>query len=497
MKLTKLKLLSSVFFVVLTVLMLFVPGNIENIKAANGFYVSDSNLYDANGNQFVMRGVNHAHSWYKDTYTEAIPAIAATGANTIRIVLSDGGQYQKDDINIVRNLIETAEANNLVAVLEVHDATGSDSLSDLNRAVDYWIEIKDALIGKEDTVIINIVNEWYGTWDGRAWADGYKQAIPRLRDAGLTHTLMIDAAGWGQFPSSIHQYGREVFNADRLGNTMFSIHMYEYAGGDAQTVRDNINGVINQDLALVIGEFGHYHTDGDVDEDTIMSYAEQTGVGWLAWSWKGNGTEWEYLDLSNDWGGNYLTSWGDRIVNGTNGLRETSQIASVFSENNGGTPGNGEEETPGDVSHFANFENGTEGWEASNVSGGPWTTNEWSVSGSYALKADVQLASEREHYLYRIGSFNLSGSTLNATVRGANWGNYGSGVDVTLYVKYGDNWIWKDSGIQTIRAGESIDLSLDLSNVDRSNIREVGIQFIGGNHSSGQTAFYVDHVYSN
>lgn len=300
MKLTKLKLLSSVFFVVLTVLMLFVPGNIENIKAANGFYVSDSNLYDANGNQFVMRGVNHAHSWYKDTYTEAIPAIAATGANTIRIVLSDGGQYQKDDINIVRNLIETAEANNLVAVLEVHDATGSDSLSDLNRAVDYWIEIKDALIGKEDTVIINIVNEWYGTWDGRPWADGYKQAIPRLRDAGLTHTLMIDAAGWGQFPSSIHQYGREVFNADRLGNIMFSIHMYEYAGGDAQTVRDNINGVINQDLAFVIGEFGHYHTDGDVDEDTILSYAEQTGVGWLAWSWKGNGTEWEYLDLSND-----------------------------------------------------------------------------------------------------------------------------------------------------------------------------------------------------
>src|SRR5699024_3458830 len=134
----------------LAISLLIVSGN-SKAEAASGFYVSGNKLYDANGNPFVMRGVNHAHSWYKDTYTEAIAGITEAGANTIRIVLSDGGQYDKDDINTISNLISAAEANHLIAVLEVHDATGSDSLADLNRAVDYWIEMKDALIGKEDT----------------------------------------------------------------------------------------------------------------------------------------------------------------------------------------------------------------------------------------------------------------------------------------------------------------------------------------------------------
>ena len=27
-----------------------------------GFYVQDGKLYDANGNEFIMRGINHAHT---------------------------------------------------------------------------------------------------------------------------------------------------------------------------------------------------------------------------------------------------------------------------------------------------------------------------------------------------------------------------------------------------------------------------------------------------
>ncbi len=32
--------------------------------AAAGFQVSGGRLLDANGNDFVMRGINHAHTWY-------------------------------------------------------------------------------------------------------------------------------------------------------------------------------------------------------------------------------------------------------------------------------------------------------------------------------------------------------------------------------------------------------------------------------------------------
>ncbi|MGB0088172.1 MAG: glycoside hydrolase family 5 protein, partial [Planifilum fulgidum] len=84
---------------------------------------------------------------------------------------------------------------------------------------------------------------------------------------------------------------------------------------------------------------------------------------------------------------------------------------------------------------------------------------------------------------------------LRATVKGATWGNYGNGLGVKLYVKYGSNYTWKDSGWQTIRPGEVRELTLNLSGVNTSDIREYGVQFIGTEGSSGRTSVYVDNVY--
>ena len=110
------------------------------------------------------------------------------------------------------------------------------------------MEIKSVLTGKEDRVIINIANEWYGSWNTDPWADGYKDAIVVIRNAGMKHTIMIDCAGYGQYPQSIHSKGKDVFGYDQLGNTMFSIHMYEYSGSDAQTIKRNIDNVLSQVL---------------------------------------------------------------------------------------------------------------------------------------------------------------------------------------------------------------------------------------------------------
>lgn len=310
------------------------------MQAANGgFQVNGTKLYDANGNEFVMRGANFPHAWYSDQYQTAIPAIAAKGFNCVRIVVADGQQYTKTSKSELENLVKLCKENKLVAILEVHDATGNDSRDSLNQAVNYWKEMKGVLQGNEAYVIVNIANEWYGTWDdGSSWKDGYVSAVKSLRDAGIKNTLMVDCAGWGQYPQVIFDYGQTVLNADSQKNTMFSIHMYEYAGGNAQTVKSNMDNVLNKNLCLTIGEFGGRHTNGDVDEDTIMSYAKEKNVGWLAWSWKGNGSDWYYLDIANDWAGNSLTSFGDRVINGANGITSTSSRCTVF----GGSTGGGE-----------------------------------------------------------------------------------------------------------------------------------------------------------
>lgn len=295
-----------------------------------GFHVSGSKLLDANGNQFIMRGINHAHTWFKDQSTTTLKALAADGCNTVRIVLSNGKRWSKDDLSTVKSLIAQCKELKMIAVLEVHDATGSNNVSDLLAAADYFVEMKNALIGNEAYVIVNIANEWYGDWAVETWKSGNIQAIKELRNAGIKNTIMIDAAGWGQYPASIAQGGKEVFAADELGNTMFSTHMYEYAGGSETMVKNNIDSVAKTGLCQVIGEFGWKHTDGDVAEETIMSYCQEKGIGYMAWSWKGNGGGVEFLDLSNDWAGNSLSDWGDEVVNGTYGLKATAKTCSVF-----------------------------------------------------------------------------------------------------------------------------------------------------------------------
>ena len=299
-----------------------------NIK---GFHVDGTKLLDGNGNEFVMRGVNLSHTWFKEDTPECLKAIAKTGSNTVRIVLSDGVRWYKDDVEAVKKIIEQCKELNMVAVLEVHDPTGYDDIRHLNMAIDYWIEIKDALIGQEDYVILNIANEWYGAWETEPWFEGYIEAIPKLRDAGIENMFMIDAAGWGQYPRSIIQSGKSLLEVDKLKNTMFSVHFYGSAGGYAGQIQSTLEDIREQGLCVCTGEFGYTHSDGDVDEDFIMQYCTEQNIGYLGWSWIGNSGGVDYLDIALDNEGKKLSpEWGEKLINGEYGIKKTSKICSIF-----------------------------------------------------------------------------------------------------------------------------------------------------------------------
>ncbi|NLT08193.1 MAG: cellulase family glycosylhydrolase [Ruminococcus sp.] len=297
-----------------------------------GFYVDGQTIRDANGQEFIMRGVNIAHAWYKDKTEQSIKAAAAKGTNVVRIVCADGGQWTKTSADELKKIIGWCKENEQVCILEVHDATGSNNIDDVVKAAEYWTEMKDILNENRAYVILNIANEWYGEWNSATWAEGSEKAIKVIRDAGIKNMIMIDSAGWGQYPKSIGEKGAEVFASDPDKNTVFSAHLYEYAGGTAQMVKDNIDTALKCGAPVVIGEFGYKHTDGDVDEATIMSYCAEKNMGYLAWSWKGNSGGVEYLDLTNDWDGTDLTEWGQIYFGEISGK---AKKASVFS---GSTP---------------------------------------------------------------------------------------------------------------------------------------------------------------
>lgn len=301
-------------------------------QAAAGFAVSGGRLVDANGTAFVMRGVSHPHAWYP-TQTRAFADIKATGANTVRVVLS-GGRWTTNTAADVADVISRCRTARLVCVLEDHDTTGYGEQSGavtLDAAANYWIGLKSVLVGQEAYVVLNIGNEPYGNNPvSPSWSTATANAITKLRAAGLHHTLMVDAPNWGQdWQFQMRDSAATVFAADPERNTVFSVHMYGVFDTAAE-VTDYLGRFRAAGLPIVVGEFGYQHSDGNPDEDTIMSYAQANGIGWLGWSWSGNGGGVEYLDMVTAFDPARLTTWGQRIVDGPNGIRATSREATVF-----------------------------------------------------------------------------------------------------------------------------------------------------------------------
>ncbi|MET9684343.1 cellulase family glycosylhydrolase [Streptomyces coeruleorubidus] len=307
--------------------------------APTGFRVENGRLLEASGNDFVMRGVNHAHTWYPGE-TQSLADVKALGANTVRVVLSDGHRWTKNSAQDVAGVIAQCKANRLICVLEVHDTTGygeEAAAGTLDHAADYWIGLKDVLTGQEDYVIINVGNEPWGNTNPAGWTDPTIAAVKKLRDAGFAHTIMVDAPNWGQdWQGVMRDNAKSVYDADPTGNLIFSIHMYSvYDTG--QEITDYLNAFVNAKLPILIGEFGGPADQyGDPDEDTMMAVAQQLRLGYLAWSWSGNTDP--ILDLAIEFDRNRLSSWGQRVFNGANGIAATSEEATVYSSGGDTTP---------------------------------------------------------------------------------------------------------------------------------------------------------------
>ncbi|MEV7081830.1 cellulase family glycosylhydrolase [Streptomyces sp. NPDC093516] len=307
--------------------------------APTGFRVENGRLLEASGNDFVMRGVNHAHTWYPDRIS-SLAHIKAKGANTVRVVLSSGDHWTRNDTADVANVVAQCKQNRLICVLEVHDTTGYGEQSGavtLSRAADYWISVQSALTGQEDYVIVNIGNEPYGNTNYSAWTADTKAAIQKLRAAGFDHTIMVDAPNWGQdWAFTMRDNAASVFAADPDANTVFSIHMYGVFDTAAE-ITDYLNRFVTAKLPLVVGEFGHDHSDGNPDEDTILAVTRQLRLGYLGWSWSGNGGGVEYLDMVTNFDPDQLTGWGQRLFNGANGIAATAEEAAIYSSGGGDT----------------------------------------------------------------------------------------------------------------------------------------------------------------
>jgi mannan endo-1,4-beta-mannosidase len=308
-------------------------GSEPPLRATSGIRVQNGRLVEANGNDLILRGINHGFAWHR-SQTSSFAGIKAAGANSARISLSMGRRWKPADrVTDVAHAITLCKQNRLICILDAHDTMGlgqQAGAATIDQAVDYWIGLRSALIGQESYAIVNIADEPFGNEHFKTWTAETSNAIRRLRAAGFQNTLLVDAPDWGQDLSfTMRDNAAAVLAADPSGNTVFDIHMYGVFNTAAK-VQAYLSSFTSRRLPIVVGEFADRHPYGMPDADAVMTYAQTYRVGYLGWSWSGNSAEVAYLDMVRDFNPSIRTPWGARFIGGVNGLRATSREASVY-----------------------------------------------------------------------------------------------------------------------------------------------------------------------
>jgi mannan endo-1,4-beta-mannosidase len=414
-----------------------------------GFFVQNGRLMDDNGVPFVMRGINYPYAWYTHRYPtqtqQDFANMAATRANTVRIVLATGAQWTRTTGPEIAQLIQWCKDNRMIAVLEVHDSTGwgdAAAAVPISNAVSYWTsaDVRAAINGQEDYVIINIANEPFGNSASGSYVNDTISAIQALRNAGLTHNLMVDAANWGQdWSSTLRNAAPQIFSADPLRNITFSVHMYEVYP-NVETVASYMQAFADMGLPLVVGEFGGDHNGQPVDEAAIMAQAQQRGLGYLGWSWSGNGSCCTQLDIVTNFT-TTLTSWGNTLINGPNGITQTAVPATVFAP-----PSNNLTVTPTTLSLAAGAGNASFA-VTSNVSWSVTDNANWltvspaagSGNGNFTVSATANSGSASRSAVVTVSGGNLS-RTVQVTQSGSGQPGGNGGVTVSRVVAATGGW---------------------------------------------------------
>lgn len=353
-----------VIFLIISVFTLHGHAQRPTGNKGTGFYVADGKIFDKNDIEFIPYGVNSVHVWLneKDSRNALENEIRKSSANIVRIVTAGESWTWNSQSNTPakkKELVQLAINAGLVPMIELHDGTclheidkpAADGKMGLKQIVDHWLlpDNVEMLKQFEDYLMLNIANEWgpdFASNTKQDFLDGYKQAITRLRQAGVNNLLVIDAGGCGQDPYSLINYADLLLQHDPQRNTAFAIHLYGLWRTRDRTftswtppfvVEELIPKLAALDAPVMIGEFGWTGTGTSVNfnPQILLQTAHAEKLGWLFWAWQSNANEIAYnLTSRTDLTFNKftdLTEAGTFVVNDPDlGFRALSKRASMF-----------------------------------------------------------------------------------------------------------------------------------------------------------------------
>jgi mannan endo-1,4-beta-mannosidase len=269
-----------------------------------GLYTVGAKLYDLQGEPVLIQGMNRAHWNNYGTTADYV----RTGANSVRLG-GLGSYFARKAADNLADLKTFTDAG-IIPIVSTWTTTCKSDAASLTAAVDTWVAQAATFQAINATGILNIANEWgpAAQIDGNAangyakipvytWRDQNISAVQRLRTAGYTMPLMIDAPSCGQDATAVWRDGAAIVAADPQHNVIFDVHVYGlwHQPATAAYMQDYdkaMGKLAASGLPIIIGEFGPGKNIGPsptlITPDTIIATAKANGWGWMPWAWDDN-----------------------------------------------------------------------------------------------------------------------------------------------------------------------------------------------------------------
>lgn len=273
--------------------------------APAGTYVAGSQLYNADGTELHVHGVNNNHWDMTDSYR----SIALTGANAVRVVMP---LLPTGTPAYLQSMLDRFVAQGLVVVPSYWDGTCKTDVASFRGIVDRWVQQRAVYAKYDSVMLLNVANEWgptAGGWTYDAvlrknvytpnyvWRDEYIRAVQMLRAVGYTNTIVVDAGNCGQDATLVVRDGPAILASDPQSNVLFDVHVYGgfHKPATASWMQDYDTAMASlkaSGLPILVGEFGPGRNVGPsptmVKPEDVIALAEQNGWGWMAWAYGDN-----------------------------------------------------------------------------------------------------------------------------------------------------------------------------------------------------------------
>lgn len=140
-------------------------------------------------------------------------------------------EIEPDKVSQAQGWIRQAISNGYAVIATYHkyEALGSDDVSELLSAANWWVNNYDFLRAGGNFTM-NVMNEWGShDLDASYYSDAYNQALPIIRTVYQDQFVIVDIPGWGQECTKAAEMSPLLLDP----MVMLSAHIYPQAWNEA------------------------------------------------------------------------------------------------------------------------------------------------------------------------------------------------------------------------------------------------------------------------